>query len=137
LIPATDWGNINKMNALWGSRKKIIGLGAIALLAVLMVNINSRLGEYFHLTSERDKLAAYVGGLRATMVQLTAEKAYAMSDGAVEDWARGEAHMARPGDKVVSPYLSQSTPQAAKLEPTPTPSVSENYQVWWALFFSK
>jgi hypothetical protein len=123
------------MKAVWEARKKIIGLSAVLLLVLLMMNLNSRLSEYFHLSSERDKLGTVVAYFRATKVALDTRAAYATSDQAVEDWARDEARMALPGDKMIVPL----TPEGQKLQPevqvTPTPTVVENWEVWWALFF--
>jgi len=56
LIRATTCGNIIVMKAVWNLRKKIIGVIAIGLLMMLMMNINSRLTEYFRLSAERDEL---------------------------------------------------------------------------------
>ncbi len=123
------------MKMVWEARKKIIGLGAVVLLVLLMMNLNSRLSEYFHLSSERDKLSTEVGYYSITKVALDTLAAYATSDQAVEEWARDEARMARPGDQVIVPL----TPAGQTLEPviqvTPTPTVIENWEVWWALFF--
>jgi hypothetical protein len=66
-----------KMKAVWESRKRLIGLGAIVLLVLFMMNLNSRLTEYFRLTGERDKMKAVVGELQATKVALDTQAAYA------------------------------------------------------------
>ncbi len=125
------------MRTIWEARKKIIGLTAVLLLVLLMMNINSRLSEYFRLSGERDALSTQVGYYRATKVALDTQAAYATSDQAVEDWARDEAHMARPGDKVIIPVTpAGETPQPV-VEVTPTPTTVENWQVWWALFFGQ
>ena len=123
------------MKAVWESRKKIFGLGAIALLVLFMMNFNSRLTEYFHLTNERDKLEVVVNELRATKVALDTQAAYATSDAAVVDWARGEAHMALSGDGVMIPVTPNAPTQEPELQPTSLPRTIENWQVWWALFF--
>ena len=123
------------MNALWNARKKIIGIGAIVLLMLLMMNLNSRLGEYFRLSTQRDQISTQVQYDRLTQVALETQVAYATSDQAVEDWARGDAHMARPDDNVIVPLtpVGQVTEQVVQV--TPTARVVENYEVWWALFF--
>jgi len=123
------------MNVLWEARKKVIGLGAIILLVLLMMNINGRVSEYFRLSSERDKLGTEVGYLQATKAALETNAAYATSDKAVEDWARKEAHMAKPGDQVIIPVTPANQTLQPKVEVTPTPRSVENWEVWWALFF--
>jgi cell division protein FtsB len=123
------------MKAVWEARKKIIGLGAIILLVLLMMNINSRVSEYFHLSSERDKLSTEVSYLTSTKMALETNVAYATSDSAVEEWARKEAHLAKPGDQVIIPVTPANQTLQPQIKVTPTPSSVENWQIWWALFF--
>ncbi len=125
------------MNALWNARKKIIGAGAIVLLVLLMMNLNSRLGEYFHLSSERDKLQTEVIQDLAARAALETQVAYATSDQAVEDYARNEAHLGRPGDKVFIPLTPPAQTVVPEAQPTPTVRSVENWEVWWALFFGQ
>lgn len=126
-----------KMKAVWESRKRLIGLGAIVLLILFMMNLNSRLSEYFHLTSERDKVEARVIELQATKVALDTLAAYATSDAAVVDWARGQAHQALEGDQVIIPVTPAGPTPEPKAQPTPVPTTIENWQVWYALFFGE
>lgn len=125
------------METLWNARKKIIGIGAIVLLMMLMMNLNSRLGEYFNLSTQRDLIRTEVNNDSLTQIAMETQVAYATSDQAVEDWARGDAHMSRPDDKVIVPLtpVGQVTEQAVPA--TPTVRVVENYEVWWALFFGQ
>ncbi len=125
------------MKTVWQARKKIIGLSAVVLLVWLMMNLNSRLAEYFRLSSERDKLGTEVANYRITKVALDTQAAYATSDQAVEDWARDEGHMARPGDKVIVPLTPAGQTSVPEIQVTPTPTAVENWQFWWALFFEK
>ena len=123
------------MNTIWDARKKIIGIVALVLLMLLMMNLNSRLSEYFRLSNTRDKLGAEVGDLRATKLALDTQVAFATSDRAVEEWARSEAHLARPGDKVIIPVTPVGQTPVPQVQVTPTVQSADNWQVWWALFF--
>ena len=125
------------MKIVWEARKKIIGLTAVVLLMLLMMNLNSRLNEYFRLTSERDKVGTQVSDLRATKVALETQAAYATSDEAVEEWARSEAHLALPGDQVIVPVTPANMTTVPKVQETPTPPMVQNWEVWWALFFGE
>ena len=125
------------MKLLWESRKKIIGLGAVVLLMLLMMNLNSRLNEYFRLTSERDRMSTQVSDLLATKIALETQVAYATSDGAVEEWARSEAHMAQPGDQVIVALTPANQSTIPVAQETPSLPVIENWEVWWALFFGE
>ncbi len=102
------------MKAFLEARKRFIGFGLIIVLVLLMMNLNSRLSEYFHLTSERDKLATQVGYLSLTRVALDTQVAYATSDQAVEDWARNEAHMSKAGDKVIFRLRQRTSPSSSR-----------------------
>jgi hypothetical protein len=125
------------MKLFWEARKKIIGLSAVVLLMLLMMNINSRLNEYFRLTNERNEVSTQVNDLQITRFALETQVAYATSDAAVDEWARGEAHLAQPGDKVIVPVTPANLTSVQEPQITPTPPVIENYEVWWALFFGE
>jgi hypothetical protein len=125
------------MQTIWNARKKIIGVAAIALLMVLMMNINSRLSEYFRLSGERDVLVTRVSYDLATRVALDTVVAYATSEQAVEDWARNDAHMIRPGDKFVVPITPVGQTPEPQIQVTPTVQAVDHWQVWWSLFFGE
>jgi cell division protein FtsB len=135
LIPPVSWSKIKSMKALLEARKKILGAAAIALLFLLMMNLNSRLSEYFHLDNERNKMQTQVSNLERTRSALETRVAFATSDQAVEEWARNEAHMAQPGDVVVVQLTPANQTPEAKIVEVPTPRPIENWEVWWALFF--
>lgn len=125
------------MKAIWEARRKLIGAAGILILVLVMINLNSRLGEYFRLSSQRDELSAQVQGLEVTKSLLETQAAYAASDQAAEDWARNEAHMSKPGDKVIVLLTPANQAAAPQVEATPTPKPVENWEIWWALFFAK
>ncbi len=125
------------MKALLGAPKKFIGIIAIFLLVLLMINLNSRLGEYFRLDSERDKMQTQSANMAMTSVALETQVAYATSQQAVEDWARNEAHMAKPGDVVVIAVTPAAVTPTPEVMVTPEARPIANWEVWWALFFGE
>ena len=137
MIPSISWGNIGIMKSFLEARKKVLGVGAIIVLVLVMMNLNSRLSEYFHLDKERDKLGTQVGYLQLTRSSLDTQVAYATSDQAVEDWARNEAHMAKPGDVVVIQITPPNQTPVPEVEVIATSRPIENWEVWWALFFGE
>lgn len=137
LIHLFSCGKIIVMKAFFEARRKILGLAAIVLLLLLMMNLNGRLSEYFRIDKERDKLGTEVNDLRLTRIALETQLAYATSESAVEDWARSEAHLAQPGDIVVVPVTPVNNTIVPVVEVTPTPRPISNWEVWWALFFGE
>ncbi|MBL8120744.1 MAG: hypothetical protein JNJ78_24695 [Anaerolineae bacterium] len=72
---------------------------------------------------------------------LIKERDYVRSDAFVENWARDEGKMARPGEVLIIPVPSQSIaeatpePQQPEIQVSTDPEQPENWQLWWALFF--
>jgi hypothetical protein len=125
-----------KLGGLQNIGRQLVVVVGVGVLILVMLNLNSRLGEYYRLSSERDTIETKVAELSSTHVALQTQVAYAQSDQAAEDYAR-DAHMIREGEKLVVPL----TPVG---NPTPTPEVAEetpppplNWEVWWTLFFAK
>lgn len=104
------------------------------ILVLIMLNLNSRLQEYARLSTQRDILRTQVIELKATSQVLETQLAYSGSDQAVQDYAR-DNHMIQPGDVLIVPLTpvgqTVSTPQPT----AQAPSISQNWEVWWALFF--
>lgn len=115
--------------------QKVISILLIALFFFMLLGLNDRLSEYFHLSSQRDAIATEVYALQNTEIALRTQIAYASSDNAVEDWARGDAHMALPGDVVIVP-ISPSVKSSVILKTTtPVPSSAQNWQIWKNFLF--
>jgi len=69
-----------------------------------------------------------------TQNALITEIAYATSDKAAEDYARGIG-MARTGENPIQPVPAGTpTPTPVPAPPQPTPQL-ENWQIWLGLFF--
>lgn len=115
--------------------QKVISVLLIALFFFMLLGLNDRLSEYFHLSSQRDTIATEVYALQNTEIALRTQIAYASSDNAVEDWARGDAHMALPGDMVIVPISPSAQSFTAFKTPTPVPSSAENWQIWKSFLF--
>ena len=114
--------------------RQVVIVLVLGVMALIMLNLNSRLNEYNRLTAQRDAVAGEVTQLAATSTALDTELAYARSDEAVEDYAR-EAHMVKTDEVMVVPL-----PKPGQATPTPEydpPSVRtvQNWEIWWALFF--
>jgi len=144
-IPGVKLPNLGKLgkklpkinlDGLQNIGRQLIVVVGVGVLILVMLNLNSRLGEYYRLSSERDTIQTKVAELSSTHVALQTQVAYAQSDQAAEDYAR-DAHMIREGEKLIVPLtpVGNPTPTPAGAEETPPPPL--NWEVWWTLFFAK
>ncbi|HEX9028852.1 MAG TPA: hypothetical protein VF823_06740 [Anaerolineales bacterium] len=115
----------------WRYGALVLGL---AVLALLVMDFNSRMAEIRRLADEQAIVQGQVTNQVQTKAYLETQIVYATSEGAVARWAYEDNHMVRPGDNPVIPVSSGgNTPT-----PTPTPMVTpvkvSNLQAWWELF---
>ena len=116
-------------------RKQWIFIASIAILFIMVLGLNSRLSEFFRLTTQRDEMSRRIDNLEATKEALETEIAYADSDKAVEEWARTFERRVLSGDQVIIPLPPQDvTPQINYLD-KPTPQTDVKWHIWWELLF--
>ena len=109
----------------------------ILILFLMVLDFNSRLEELNLLKAHAAVLGAQATESMQTQVALQTQVAYAGSDQAVEDWARGEGHYVLPEDQPVVPVQQPGTAPIKSIAPTPIPAPVSNWQVWWNLFFGQ
>lgn len=119
------------------SRKRIATILIVLVAVLLVMDLNSRLGDLFRLSRKRNIVNTQVAGLELTRDVLKSRIAYATSEAAVEDWARNEAHMVQPGDQPIIPLSTQQATPTRQFVPSPTPFPYKNWQIWQALFFGE
>ena len=123
-----------------------IAAGAIILVvALVVIGIGWAFVEQLTLAQEfrgeEEKLEVIVATREARREQLTATLAYVQSDEYVEEWAREELKMARPGEVVVIPVVSaeDEEPETAATGGTDDGEldVPERpfWRVWWEALF--
>ena len=115
--------------------RRILWVGALIIFILLMLNLNSRLGEMLRLNSEKVQVSAQLTQLVSTQQYLQTQIAYATSDVAVQEWARQEGHMALPGDIPIVPLAPVDSTPTPQTPPAPPAQPVKNWQVWDALFF--
>jgi cell division protein FtsB len=88
--------------------------------------------------AEEARLEQVAAAKQATYEALEAQLEYVKSDEYVEQWAREDAKMAKPGEVVV--IVVKDSPDYLTLEPSPTPTPKpESRPFWrelWELAFS-
>lgn len=117
------------MRQLWAA-------AGLVVLILVMLNLNSRLSEYYRLSAQRDSLKTEVAYMTATLQSLQIRVTYANSDQAAEDYARS-AHMVRTGEVLVVPLTPVGFTPVVGQEVTPTTQPVQSWEVWWALFFEQ
>ncbi len=115
-----------------------------AILAVgllLAINFSSRITASQPLQDAYNRAVTEIDQLRREQADLIAERDYVQSDAFVEQWARDEGKMVRPGEVLVIPVPLESglpQPEASSEQSVPVVTTlrkAEPWQVWWALFF--
>ncbi len=118
-----------------------IALGAGILFVVLVVGgvawaflQQVTLAQQFR--GQTRRLEQTVATQRAEQAYLTATLTYVHTDAYVEQWAREEAKMAKPGEVVVIPVGEgeEPPPPTPEAEPVGTAPPSESrpfWEVWW------
>jgi cell division protein FtsB len=116
-------------------KRQWVYFGLLLILFIMVLGLNSRLSEYFRLSSQKDEMDERIIKLKSTQIALETQIAYADSNKAVEEWARTYERKVLPGDHVIVPLpLGNVTPEVNYLA-TPNPANIENWQIWWDLFF--
>jgi cell division protein FtsB len=119
-----------------------IAMGAGILLVVVIVGglgwaFFQQLSLSEELSGETRQLDQAVETQRAHQAHLTATLTYVHTDDYVEEWAREEAKMAKPGEVVLIPHLQSEssaprpTPTPEPREAAPSPDSKPFWTRWW------
>jgi len=117
--------------------RRIAILSGVVFLVLVLVDFNTRLEELDRLNKQVEIVRIEATQAAQTQMALETQVAYATSDKAPEDYARGEGHMKQEGDFVVVIIGSDDSPPIETPEPTLAPTPKPNWQLWWDLFFSE
>ncbi|MEW6567094.1 MAG: hypothetical protein AB1449_02800 [Chloroflexota bacterium] len=109
----------------------------VAVVAGILIlgDLNRRMSNARRLEREARQAQAVVASLEAEQARLETQMAAATSGALVEDWARREAKMALPGERLVVPIPAAGGTPTPWPTPTPLPPLPSNWEVWWALLF--
>ncbi|MCK5768124.1 MAG: hypothetical protein KAH35_07120 [Candidatus Atribacteria bacterium] len=108
---------------------------SLFILFIMVLGLNSRLSEYFRLSSQKDEMDERIIRLESTRIALETQIAFSGSDKAVEEWARTYERKVLPGDQVIIPLPPGNITQEVNYLATPIPSDLENWLIWWNLLF--
>ncbi len=118
-------------------KKQILLIGVLVLVGFLMMDMNSRLSELFRLKNQLEIAQGQYDYAVEENLRLKEKIVFAQSDKAVDEWAREQGHMAKPGDIVIIPVPPKDAKPVVTQVPTPVKVVAENWEVWRALFFGE
>lgn len=124
------------MNKPFIDFRRLVFYGIMLLLFLLLMSLSARVNELNQLTEQYQMMNTDVGALRSTNAYLETEIAFAASDAAVDEYAREEGLMVKPGEVLIIPISPNN--------PTPEPEVQEvaavevvpNWRIWYQLFFA-
>ncbi len=106
----------------------------LAILAMMVMDFNSRTAELRRLSAEREQVSAQLEGERATQAALESQIAYATSEASVVRWAYEYGHLVRPGDVPVVPISPANSTPVPTPKPVVKPTEVSNIQRWLSLF---
>ena len=116
---------------------------AIVILTIsifLIIDLGRRATAQYHVSQAERRLTQEIGAALAEQVRLEERRDYVASDAYVEEWAREQAHMIRPGDQpviLVTQEAPRSAPRASTPQASQTAEEIPTWYYWWALFFTE
>lgn len=123
------------------SSVQIMFAAILSIGLILAINFSSRISDSRPLQEAYDRVSADLDRLRVERERLTALRDYVLSDGYVENWARDNGKMIRPGEILVVPVPSGAieeaiiAPQVVIDQIRTLPEPVEPWELWWQVFF--
>jgi len=118
--------------------QRIAAFIGIAVLVLLIMDFNARLEEMTRLTRQAELVRVRATEIMATQYNLETAVAYAQSDFSVEQWAREQAGMIKPGDVPIAPMpVPGEQPPPQENSPVVVPTQVSNWQIWWLVIFGE
>lgn len=117
--------------------RRVAILAGIAFVVLLILDLNARLETLDRLSKQAALVRSEATQAALTQAALETQVAYATSDQAVEEAARGEGHMMQDGDHPVVILGQAGAPPLQTPTSAPTPTPQPNWQLWWDLFFAE
>lgn len=121
------------------SGSQFAAIVVLTIVLFLIVDFGRRTTAGYYVSQTEKRLEAEIAVLLEQQEALEKWRDYVQTDAYVEQWAREQAHMVRPGDRrliVVTPPAS-STGQlaAAPLPEAVAVELAPNWHGWWRLFW--
>jgi cell division protein FtsB len=116
---------------------QLLVITSLILVVPLMADINGRIGVLRRMHQQQALLNQELAEARAEREALEKQLQFVTSDAYLEQWARVEARMARPGEVAIIPlYQGQTQPETSASGASPSPDAAlSTSQQWHRLFF--
>lgn len=109
---------------------------ALVLIFFLLMGLSARFNELTKLSEQHNLMQTEVYALRMTNSEIETLIGYATSEVAVEEYAREQGYMVKPGEVLIVPLSpNQITPTPYAI-PTKISVPIPNWKIWQQLFFS-
>jgi hypothetical protein len=119
--------------------QRVAVFAGIGILLLLIMEFNARVEELSRLRREAATAQARATDVMRIQYNLQTAAAYATSDLSVEEWARQQNRMVRPGEVLVIPVPAPGTtpPSQQPLVQAPVRTPLSNWDVWMLVIFGQ
>ena len=120
------------------SSRQFIAIIVATVALFMAVDFGRRAAAIYRLQREKARLEQEIAQEEARREELEAYKGFVQSDEFVEQWARTEGRMVKPGETPVVPIPVRTPPPPA--EPPPEKGQAAegaHWREWWELFFGR
>jgi hypothetical protein len=125
------------MKGLLFGWKYILAAIGLVVVAMLVMEFNSRMAEWRRLSVQQEQVAITATGLLRTQYYLETEIAHSTSVAGVEDWTYSEGRWVKSNEILVVPLPDGESTPVPVVAPTVTPQVVSNWELWLSLFFDR
>jgi hypothetical protein len=123
------------------SGTQFVAIVVLTIAIFLIVDFGRRTTAGYYASQAEQRLRTEIQAELTRRAELTARRDYVLTDEYVEEWAREQAHMIRPGDQPLFVMTPQSPDARVELiqsaELPPSVEALPNWYQWWLLFFGK
>jgi hypothetical protein len=100
------------------------------------MGLSARFNELSKLSDQNNFMQTEVAALKITEYFIETQIAYATSEVAVEEYAREQGYMVKPGEVLVVPISENQITPTPYVLPTQESESVPNWKIWYQLFFS-
>jgi cell division protein FtsB len=115
-----------------------VAIVVLTIVVFLIVDFGRRTATGYYVSQAERQLQVDIKAQLQLKKELEERREYISTDAYVEQWAREEAQMVHPGDRLiilVTPDTPSTLPSAVPAVPPADKVPVPNWHYWWRLFF--